>query len=78
VICSLDTTSKRLIDDLAAVSGETLHESEYTHIHLADISNSVDLLEFIGCESDVRLNLPVVSNSLCIYSHFYECERFRN
>lgn len=38
-----------------------------THILLADISNGVDLLEFIGCESNGRMNRPVVSNVLCTY-----------
>jgi hypothetical protein len=52
---------------VAAISGERLHESECTHILLADIPNSVDLLEITGCESDGRINLPVVSNALCIY-----------
>jgi hypothetical protein len=66
VICSLDTTSKRRIEDLADISGERLRKSEYTHILRADISNSVDLLE-----SDGRINLPVVSNALCTHKAIF-------
>jgi hypothetical protein len=63
MVCYLDTTSKQRIEDMADISGERLHRSEYTHILRADISNSIDLLEFIWCESDGRINLPVVTNA---------------